>query len=86
MILPRARDCQDIISPIANTNNAYMVLCLNQIATALTSGAYTCTLTTSGKAGADVQNVRQTLFKLGYTLTQTTTTITISWANAVVNG
>lgn len=67
----------------SNTAYAYFCLALKQIADALaTAGTYTCTLTTSGKTGADVQAVRQALLKLGFTLTQTTTTITISWATA----
>lgn len=82
MILPSARDCADNTAQ-TNTNSAYFALALKQIADALaTAGTYSCTLTTSGKAGADVQAVRQALIKLGYTLTQSTTTITISWATA----
>lgn len=82
MILPTARDCADLVADPNSTNGDYFALCLDQIANAVVSGAFTCTLTTSGKTGADVQAVRQALVKLGYTLTQTTTTITISWATA----
>jgi len=82
MILPTARDCADLVADPANTMGDYFALCLDQIANAVVSGAYTCTLTTSGKAGADVQSVRSALISLGYVLTQTTTTITISWVNA----
>lgn len=79
MILPSARDCADFISA-TNTAYAYFCLALKQIADALaTPGTYSCTLTTSGKAGADVQAVRQALFSLGYRLTQSGTTITIRW-------
>lgn len=82
MILPSARDCADNTAS-GSTNNAYFALALKQIADALaTAGTYSCTLTTSGKAVADVQAVRQALNQLGYTLTQSTTTITISWATA----
>lgn len=82
MILPSARECADITAN-GGTNSAYFVLALANIATALgTAGTYTCTLTTSGKTAADVQAVRQALVNLGFVLTQTTTTITISWANA----
>lgn len=82
MILPSARDCADFTSA-TNTAYAYFILALSNIATALgTAGTYSCTLTVSGKAGADVQAVRNALKALGYTLSQTTTTITISWANA----
>lgn len=83
MLLPSARDCADAVSPIGNSTNAYMVLALNQIATALTSGNRTCTLTVSGKTAADVQVVKQQLLNLGYRLTQTTTTITILWDGTV---
>lgn len=79
MILPSARDCSDVVSNISNTRNAYLALALGNIATAVASGAFNCTLTTSGKAGADVQAVRALLKQLGYRLTQATTTITIYW-------
>lgn len=82
MILPNARDAADSCADSSNTNNAYFILALGNIATALSTGAKTCTLTTSGKAGANVQAVRQALEQLGYTLTQSSSTITISWANA----
>jgi len=82
MILPSARDCADIVADHANTASAYFSLAMKQIGTALDSGAYTCTLTTSGKQGADVKAVQGALKALGFTLTQTTTTITISWATA----
>lgn len=82
MILPTARDCADLVADPANTMGDYFALALDQIANAVVAGSYSCTLTTSGKAGADVQRVRTTLNQLGYTLTQTTTTITISWATA----
>ncbi len=63
-----------------SANYAYFCLALSNIATALaTPGTYSCTLTTSGKAGADVKAVQQALLNLGYRLTQTTTTITILW-------
>jgi hypothetical protein len=84
MLIPLARECEDVVASIGSSASAYMVLCLNQIATALTSGAYTCTLTTSGKTAQDVQAVRQLLFARGYRLTQSTTTITIRWDNSVV--
>lgn len=82
MILPSARDCADMVADPNKTTNAYFVLAFKQIGTAMGTGAYTCTLTVAGKTAADVQAVRQALNRLGYTLTQTTTTITISWANA----
>ncbi len=82
MILPLARECADIVADPNNATNAYFALALGNIATALGTGAFTCTLTTSGKAGANVQAIRQALIQRGFTLTQTTTTITISWANA----
>lgn len=79
MIIPSARDCYDITSA-TNTAYAYFCLALKAIADALaTPGTYSCTLTTSGKQGADVQAVRQALLNLGFRLTQTTTTITIRW-------
>ncbi len=82
MILPQARDCADMVADPSNATNAYFILALGNIATALGTGAFTCTLTTSGKAGSDVKAVWQALINLGFVLTQTTTTITISWANA----
>jgi len=82
MILPAARDCSDNTAS-GSTFNAYICLALSQIATALqTAGTYTCTLTVSGKQGPDVQAVKNALAALGYTLTQSGSTITISWANA----
>lgn len=82
MLLPFARDCSDAASNGSNAN-AYLCLALSQIATALgTAGTYSCTLTVSGKDGSDVQLVRQILNQRGYTLTQSGSTITISWANA----
>lgn len=78
MILPSARDCADVVAATA-TSASYFILALANIATALGTGARTCTLTTSGKTADDVQAVRQALINLGFILTQTTTTITISW-------
>lgn len=82
MILPSARACADLVASPSNATNAYVILVMKNIGTALGNGAYSCTLTTSAKAGADVQAVRSMLISLGYVITQTTTTITISWANA----
>ena len=82
MILPTSRDCMDMTSS-GSATNAYFCLALSQIATALqTAGTYSCTLTTSGKAGQDVQAVRRALSHLGYRTTQSTTTITILWDNS----
>ncbi len=79
MILPKARDCADIVSN-GGTASAYFALALGNIATAVaTPGTYSCTLTVSGKQGQDVEAVRKELLNLGYRLTQTTTTITILW-------
>jgi hypothetical protein len=82
MIIPRSRDCQDVVASIAATDSAYMALALTQIATAVASGAYSCTLTVSGKTAQDVMRMRKLLSELGYRLTQTTTTITILWDNS----
>lgn len=81
MILPFARDCSDIVAS-SNSSNSYFILAFANIATALGTGAFTCTLTTSGKTAADVQSMRQELLDRGFTLTQSSTTITISWAAA----
>jgi len=83
MIIPSARDCQDFVASIAATDSAYVVLAMGNIATALGTGAYSCTLTTSGKTAQDVQGMRQLLTSLGFRLTQSTTTITILWDNSV---
>lgn len=85
MIIPSARECQDIVSN-GSTSLAYIALALGNIATACaTPATYTCTLTTSGKTAQDVQAVRQMLVNLGFRLTQTTTTITIRWDNSVAS-
>ncbi len=82
MILPTARDCMDNTSQ-GGTYSAYEALALSQIATALqTPGTYSCTLTMSGKTGANVQLIKQYLLNLGYRLTISTTTITILWDNS----
>lgn len=82
MLLPRARDCMDLTSS-GSTTNAYFCLALKAIADALaTAGTYSCTLTTSGKQGADVKAVLQALRELGFRVTQTTTTLTILWDNS----
>lgn len=81
-LLPKAIDCIQV-SGDGSTSSAYFALALSQIATALqTPGTYSCTLTTSGKTGANVQAVRQELENLGYRLTQSGTTITILWDNS----
>lgn len=82
MIFPSARDCMDNTSQ-GGTYSAYEALALGNIATALaTAGTYSCTLTTSGKTQADVQNVMQSLWDAGFRLTQSGTTITIKWDNS----
>lgn len=78
MLLPTARDCADNVSA-SSTMASYYILALSNIATALGTGARTCTLTTAGKAGDDVQAVRQALVNNGFIVTQSSTTITISW-------
>ncbi len=84
MIIPSARECQDIVSN-GSTSLAYTALALGNIATACaTPMTFSCTLTTSGKSGGDVAAMRQLLTNLGFRLTQTTTTITIKWDNSVV--
>ncbi len=83
MQLPSARECQDLVSN-SSSSLAYIALALGNIATAVaTPGTYSCTLTTSGKTDQDVQAVRALLKRLGFILTQTTTTITIKWDNSV---
>lgn len=82
MILPLARDCADMVADPSSVNSLYFILALSNIATALGTGAFTCTLTTSGKNGAAVQAVRLALEQRGFVLTQSGTTITISWATA----
>jgi hypothetical protein len=81
MLLPSSRDCQDLITSSASSL-AYIVLCLGNIATALSTSATSCTLTTSGKTAQDVIEMRRMLIQLGYRLTQSTTTITIKWDNS----
>lgn len=81
-LLPLARECMDMTSS-GSTFNAYVCLALSQIATALqTAGTYSCTLTMSGKQGADVQAVKKLLQDLGYRLTISGSTITILWDNS----
>lgn len=81
-LLPSARDCMDNTSQ-GGTYSAYEALCLSQIATALgTAGTYSCTLTMSGKQGADVQAIKNKLQELGYRLTISGSTITILWDNS----
>lgn len=81
MLLPSARDCMDNVASSA-TMASYYILALANIATALGTGAYSCTLTTSGKTAQDVKAIQKALKELGYRLTQTTTTITILWDNS----
>lgn len=80
MFLPTARECQDMVSN-SGTALAYNVLALNQIGTAMTSGNRTCTLTVSGKTAQDVQEMKKDLLLKGFLLTQSGSTITISWQN-----
>lgn len=81
MLLPTARECADTTSN-GGTYLAYLALCLSQIATALqTAGTYTCTLTVAGKQGADVMAVRRQLIARGFAVTQSSNTLTISWAS-----
>lgn len=63
--------------------SAYEALAFSQIAAALqTAGTYSCTLTTSGKTGANVQAIKQALLNLGYRMTISGATITILWDNS----
>lgn len=78
MLLPSARDCADSVAA-TNTMASYFILALSQIATALGSGSYSCTLTTSGKANADVIAINKALRDLGYYVTTSGSTITIKW-------
>lgn len=80
MFLPTARECQDLVSN-SGTSLAFNVLALNQIGTALTSGNRSCVLTVIGKTAQDVQEMRKDLILKGFTLAQSSTTITIGWAN-----
>lgn len=83
MLLPSALDCIQVSGDNGSTTSAYFALALSQIATALqTAGTYSCTLTTSGKQGADVMAVMQALHALGYRLTVSSNTITIKWDNS----
>lgn len=77
-MFPTARQAQDLVAS-TSTANSYIILALGNIVTALGTGSRSCTLTVSGKSGADVQFLRQFLQWLGYTITQSTTTITIAW-------
>lgn len=79
MILPSAKDCEELTAQ-GGASSAYFALALKAIADALaTAGTYSCTLTTSGKAGADVQAVKQALLNQGFRLTVSGATITILW-------
>ncbi len=82
MLLPSANDCIQNTSQ-AGSYSAYEALAMSQIATALqTPGTYSCTLTTSGKAGVNVQAIKQTLLNRGYRITVSGATITILWDNS----
>lgn len=78
MLLPLADDCADTVAA-TTSYNSYLILAFQAIATALATGTYTCTLTVSGKSGADVKAVVQNLKQLGYIVMQSTTTLTIRW-------
>lgn len=82
MIIPFARDCQDLVDSISTAPSAYVALAAKQIVTAVAAGTYTCTLTTSGKAVADVASIKNILDQRGYRWTQTSTTITIYYDNS----
>lgn len=82
MILPNARDCADITAS-SGTGNAYFCLVTKAIIDALaTAGTYSATVTTSGKANADVIAVMNALDVAGFTSSISGTTLTISWANS----
>jgi len=82
MLLPSANDCIQNTSQ-AGAYSAYEALALSQIAAALqTAGTYSCTLTMSGKTGANVQAIKQSLLNKGYRLTVSGSTITILWDNS----
>lgn len=82
MIIPQARDLMDVVDSYAAAPSAYEALAFKQIADAVGSGNYTCTLTTSGKAAQDVNHIKTILGARGYSWSQTSTTITIKWDNS----
>lgn len=56
------------------------LLVANAINTAVGSGAFTCTFSTSGKSAADLIAAELYLAEQGYTWSRSSNTVTVSWS------
>lgn len=64
---------------IADTQDAYCALVATGILTAISSGLFTASITTSGKQSQDVQYVTALLNQANYSAHVTGTNLVISW-------
>ena len=64
---------------VGNTQAAYLALVASGILTAVSSGLFTASITTSGKASADVQYAVALLNQGNYQASVTGTSLVINW-------
>lgn len=74
-----AREFSTLNAATASSDQAVQAAIVTAINTAVASGLYTCTASMSGKAQADIQYWMGLLSGLGYTVSYSGTTLTLTW-------
>lgn len=76
-----ARTCQDLCTGISAANHTFKQLVAGGIMSAMGSGLRSATISTVGKAGADVLNVLHMLNSsiLGYSATLSGSNLVVKW-------
>ena len=79
--IPTATNAREMstMEGLVNTDTALQLAVANVIRVACVANLYTTTVSISGKAAVDIQEVVSQLLDLGYTWSISGTTLTISW-------
>lgn len=79
MSIMTARECKELVNN-AGTHSALQAAIMTAILAAITAMKTSCTVDINGKHGGDVLTIKSSLVGMGYALSQSGTTLTISWA------
>lgn len=78
-LIPSAVAAHEASTDHAGTQTTLMSLAAADIAAATSAGNYTCTVSVSEQTSNDIQYLMEALHGLGYTISLSGTTLTVSW-------
>lgn len=79
-VFSNAQSLREVCAGTYKSEAAYQALVIAAMAAVVATGElFTCTVTTSGKAVQDVNNVMRLLTNMNFTVSLSGSTLTISW-------